>query len=158
MKIPSADWDKKVKGDYPLQLFTIHYRRRSHSIFDSVPWLREAFPQEFIMNPLDAKARGIKKGDVVQITSRHGTVIRPVFFTERMLPGVVALGEGAWAEIDEETGIDKAGATNTLNGGIPTGQGHQGWNTCNVEVKKYTGSIELLPDHKWAQRIPVKEG
>ena len=110
------------------------------------------------MNPLDAKARGIEKGDVVQVTSRHGTVIRPVFFTDRMNPGVVALGEGAWAEIDEETGIDKAGATNTLNGGIPTGQGHQGWNSCNVEVKKYTGSIELLPDHKWAQRIPLKEG
>ena len=59
--------------------------------------------------------------------------------------------------VDEETGIDMAGATNTLNGAIPTGQGHQGWNSCNVEVKKYTGSIELLPDHKWAQRIPVKE-
>ncbi|MBT7074796.1 MAG: molybdopterin-dependent oxidoreductase [Anaerolineae bacterium] len=152
-----ADWDKKVKGDYSLQLYTIHYRRRSHSIFDNVPWLREAFPQEFLMNPLDAKARGIESGDVVQITSRHGTVIRPVHFIDRMMPGVVALGEGAWAEIDEETGIDMAGATNTLNGAIPTGQGHQGWNSCNVEVKKYTGSIDLMPDHKWAQRIPVKE-
>jgi len=152
-----ADWEKKIKGDYPLQLFTIHYRRRSHSMLDSVPWLREAFPQEFLINPIDAEARGIKAGDVVQVTSRHGTVIRPVFITERLIPGVVTLGEGAWSEVDEESGIDKAGATNTLNGGIATGQGHQGWNSCNVEVKKYTGPIELLPDYKWPGRVPVKE-
>ncbi len=152
-----ADWEKKEKGDYPLQLFTIHYRRRSHSIFDNIPWLREAFPQEFIINPIDAKARGLKHGDYAKIWSRHGTVIRPVYFSERMMPGVVTLGEGAWAQVDEETGIDKAGATNTLNGAIPTGQGHQGWNTCNVQVERYGGPDSLPPDYKWEQRIPIKE-
>lgn len=146
-----ADWEKKVKGDYPLQLYTIHYPRRSHSVFDNVPWLREAFPQEFIMNPVDAEARGIKDGDIVKISSRHGTVIRPVYLTERIMPGVVTLGEGAWADIDDETGIDKAGATNTLNGAIPTGQGHAGWNTCNVQVERYDGP--LPPDHTWPQRV-----
>lgn len=152
-----ADWSNKVKGDYPLQLFTIHYRRRSHSIFDNVPWLRESFPQEFMMSTLDAESRGLKSGDIVLIRSRHGTVMRPVFVTERMMPGVVTLGEGAWAEIDEETGIDKAGSTNILNGAIPTGQGHQGWNTCNVEVEKYDGPINLEPDVKWPQRFPLRE-
>ncbi len=152
-----ADWDKKVKGDYPLQLFTIHYRRRSHSIFDNIPWLREAFPQEFIINPIDARERGIKHGDYAKIWSRHGTVVRPVYVSERMMPGVVTLGEGAWAEVDEATGIDQAGATNTLNGAIPTGQGHQGWNTCNVQVERYGGPGSLTPDYKWEQRIPIKE-
>lgn len=109
------------------------------------------------MNPIDAEARGIKNGDIVLVSSRHGKVIRPVFVTERMMPGVTTLGEGAWAEVDEATGIDKAGATNTLNGPIPTGQGHAGWNTCNVQVEKYTGSIKLEPDHTWPQRIPIKE-
>lgn len=152
-----ADWEKKIKGDYPLQLFTIHYRRRSHSIFDNLPWLREAFPQELVMNPIDARERGLKHGDTAYVESRHGKVLRPVYVSERMMPGVVALGEGAWAEVDEDSGIDKAGATNTLNGAIATGQGHQGWNTCNVKIEKYTGPIELLPDHKWPQRIPLKE-
>jgi len=151
------DWENQVKGDYPLQLVTAHYRRRSHSVFDSVPWLREAFPQEFAMNPMDADARGLKQGDIVKVTSRHGTVIRPLLVTERLMPGVTCLGEGAWAQVDEATGIDKAGATNTLNGAIPTGQGHQGWNTCNIQVEKYTGSVELPPDYKWPQRIPIKE-
>jgi anaerobic dimethyl sulfoxide reductase subunit A len=152
-----SDWEGKVKGEYPLQLFTIHYRRRSHSIFDNVPWLRELFPQEFIMNPIDAEALGITHGDTAKITSRHGAVLRPVFLTPRMMPGVVALGEGAWAEIDEETGIDIAGATNTLNGAIPTGQGHQGWNTCNVKVERYGGPDALEPDVTWPRRIPFKE-
>lgn len=152
-----SDWENKVKGDYPLQLFTCHYRRRSHSILDNVPWLREAFPQEFGMNPIDAEARGLKQGDIVKVSSRHGTVIRPLLVTERLMPGVCYLGEGAWAEVDEASGIDKAGATNTLNGDIPTGQGHQGWNTCNIQVEKYTGSVELPPDYKWPQRIPIEE-
>jgi len=149
------DWEQKVKGDYPLQLYTIHYPRRSHSIFNNIPWLREAFPQEFFMNPLDAEKLGIKHGDIVKISSRHGKVIRPVSLTDRIMPGVTTLGQGAWVEMDEDTGIDLAGATNTLNGAIPTGQGHAGWNSCNVNVQKYNGPLE--PDVKWPQRIPVKE-
>ena len=151
------DWDSQAKGEYPLQMFTIHYRRRSHSIFDNIPWLREAFPQELIMNPVDAEPLGLKHGDTAKVSSRHGVVIRPVFLTERIMPGVVALGEGAWAEVDEETGIDKAGATNTLNGAIPTGQGHQGWNSLNVKIERYGGSESLQQDYKWSQRIPIKE-
>lgn len=150
------DFEKREKGDYPLQLFTIHYLRRSHSVFDNVPQLRRAFPQEFFMNPIDAEERGIKHGDVVLISSRHGQVLRPVCITPRMMPGVVTLPHGAWVEMDEESGIDKAGADNILNGAVSTGQGVSGWNSCNVQVEKYEGPIELLPDYKWAQRIPLE--
>ena len=101
------------------------------------------------MNPIDAAAAGIAAGDNVQVTSRHGTVLRPVYLTSRILPGVVAMGEGAWAQVDEASGIDMAGATNTLNGALPTGQGHQGWNTCNVKVEKYEGPLNLEPDFTW---------
>lgn len=152
-----ADWDNKVKGDYPLQLYTIHYQRRSHSSFDSVPWLREAFPQETFMNPKDAAERGIKNGDVIMITSKHGKVIRPVLLTNRIMPGVVTLGQGAWAQVDESSGIDLAGSTNTLNGDYATGQGHTGHNTCIVQVEKYNGPIVLQPDSQWPQRIVFKE-
>jgi anaerobic dimethyl sulfoxide reductase subunit A len=149
-----SDWERRVKGEYPLQLYTIHYMRRSHSIFDNVPWLRKIYPQEFMMNPIDAEIYGIKQGDIVKITSPHGVVIRPVYITERMMPGVTTLGQGAWVEMDEKTEIDKAGSTNVLTGGIATGQGHSGWNTV-VKVEKY--DEVLLPDHKWPQRIPLKE-
>jgi anaerobic dimethyl sulfoxide reductase subunit A len=110
------------------------------------------------MHPSDAAARGIKKNDIVKVSSRHGTVIRPVYLTERMMPGTLTLGQGAWAEIDEATGICKAGATNVLNGGIPTGQGVQAYNTCNVQVEKYEGPIKLLPDHEWPLRTVAAQG
>jgi anaerobic dimethyl sulfoxide reductase subunit A len=152
-----SDWGKKIKGKYPLQLYTIHYARRAHSVFDNIPQLREAFPEEFMMNSLDAKARGVKNGDIVLITSPYGKVIRPAYVTDRMMPGVTTLGEGAWVEKDEASGIDKAGATNSLCGTTPSGQGVQPWNTLIVQVEKYEGPIKLEPDAKWPQRVPIKE-
>jgi anaerobic dimethyl sulfoxide reductase subunit A len=104
------------------------------------------------MNTRDAEALGLKENDTVLIESRHGKVIRPLHLTEVMMPGVVSLGEGAWVELDEETGIDKAGATNTLCGARLSGQGEEPWNTTNVRVSKYKGE-KLLPDAEWKQRI-----
>ncbi len=150
-----SDVAKKIKGDYPLQLITPHYLRRSHSILDNVRWLREAFPQELFLNPVDAEALGVRHGDIVKVTSRHGAVVRPAYVTPTIMPGVVALGEGAWAETDDATGIDKAGATNSLSGSLPCGQGVQPWNTNNVRVETYAGT--LPPDYTWPQRITIKE-
>ncbi|HWR08023.1 molybdopterin-dependent oxidoreductase [Sporomusa sp.] len=144
-------YEDGIRDGYPFQLVTIHYQRRAHSTFDNVPWLREAFPQEFWLNAADARKLGIATGHIVKITSRHGAVIRPAYVTERIMPGVVALGQGAWLEVDEKTGIDKAGTTNVLNGPIPTGQGHSGYNSCNVQVEKY--DQPLAPDYKWPQRV-----
>lgn len=149
---PSVEgYEDGIKDGYPFQVITLHYFRRSHSTLDNVPWLREAFNQEFRMSTGDADELGIKNGDIVKITSRHGSVIRPVFVTETIMPGVVALGQGAWIEMDEEAGVDKAGCTGILNGPIATGQGHTGYNSCNVKVEKYNKSLE--PDVKWPQRI-----
>ncbi len=150
------DWDKKIKGDYPLQLLTTHYFRRSHSVFDEVKQLRRAFPQELWMNSIDANARGIKSGDTVLIKSRWGQVLRPAYVTDRIMPGVVDLGEGAWVDWDDGTQIDKAGATNTLSGPTPTGQGVQPWNTNNAQVEKWTGT-PLQPDYTLPTRVPIKE-
>ncbi len=151
-----ADWDKKIKGDYPFQLVTIHYGRRSHSVFDNIGQLRRAFPQELMMNALDAKALGIQSDDTVLVSSRWGKVVRHVYVSDRVVPGVVLLGEGAWAEMDESLGIDKAGATNTLNGTHPTGQGEEPWNSCNVQVVKWTGA-PLEYDYKWPHRVPIHD-
>lgn len=146
------DWENKKKGKYPFQLVTIHYGRRSHSVFDNVPQLREAYPQEFFMNKRDGEALGLKEGDTVLIESEYGKVIRPVALTETCMPGVVFLGEGAWVELDEKTGIDKAGATNTLCGARLSGQGEEPWNTTIVRIEKYKGE-PLKPDWEWEQRI-----
>lgn len=149
---PSREgYEDGEKDGYPYQVITLHYFRRSHSTLDNVPWLREAFPQELRLNSEDAAKLGIKNNDIVKVTSRHGSVIRPAMVTERIMPGVVALGEGAWVEMDEQAGVDKAGCAGILDGHIPTGQGHSGYNSCNVKVEKYDKPLE--PDVKWPQRI-----
>lgn len=151
-----ADWSSKEKGDYPFQLVTVHITRHSHSSFANVPTLREAIDHPLYMNPIDAEAKGFKTNDTVLVTSRWGKVLRPVLLTEIMMPGVVALGQGAWAEIDEETGVDLAGCTNVLCGPNAVGCGHQAWNSCIVNVEKWTGT-PLAPDYAWEPREVFKE-
>lgn len=146
------DWQSKEKGNYPFQLVTIHYGRRSHSTYDNIPQLREAYPQDFVMNERDGEALGLKHGDTVLIESAYGKCIRPLTLSETLMPGVVTLGEGAWAELEDETDIDKAGATNVLCGARLSGQGEEPWNTTIVSVEKYNGE-PLKPDAEWKQRI-----
>jgi anaerobic dimethyl sulfoxide reductase subunit A len=150
------NWEAKIKGDYPLQLVTIHYGRRSHSVFDNIGQLRRAFPQELQINTLDAQERKIQTGDTVLVTSRWGKVLRHAYVTDRVMPGVITLGEGAWVEMDEELGIDKAGATNTLNGTHLTGQAQEPWNSCNIQVEKWMGDT-LEADYKWPLRVPIRD-
>ena len=145
------DWNNRVKGQFPLQVINPHYMRRSHSIFDNIPWLREAFPNPVYVSIEDAKERGVEHGDTVLITSKHGKTLRTACLTERMMPGVVGLPHGAWIEIDEKTGIDKAGADNILTGQIPTGQGINGWNSCICQMEKWNGN-PLTPDVTWPAR------
>jgi anaerobic dimethyl sulfoxide reductase subunit A len=148
------DWKGKVKGDFPLQAINPHYLRRSHTVFDNIGWLREAFPNQILLSSRDAAERSIKEGDTVMISSRHGKVLRTAHVTETIMPGVVGIPHGAWVDIDPATGIDKAGADNILCGGIPSGQGVSGWNTCNVQVEPY--EKQLAPDDTWPLRIPIK--
>lgn len=146
------DWVNKEKGDYPYQVINPHYYRRSHTVFDNVLWLREAWPNPVFINSQDAKEKGIKDGDTVLITSKHGKVLRHACVTDRFMPGVIGLPHGAWVDIDEETGIDRAGADNILCGPISTGQGVSGWNSCVVNIEKFSGD-PLIPDVEKPQRI-----
>lgn len=147
-----SDWENKVKGEYPLQVYNPHYLRRSHSIFDNVTWLREAWPNPVFLSAKDAKERGIKSGDTVLITSPHGKTLRIATVTERLMPGIVGLPHGAWVNVDEKTGIDHAGADNYIVGACPTGQGVNGYNSCIAQVEKWTGK-PLEEDVKRPQRI-----
>jgi anaerobic dimethyl sulfoxide reductase subunit A len=151
-----ADFDAKMKGEFPLQICNPHNLRRSHSVFDNIQQLRKAFPQEVWINTLDANERGIQTNDTILVTSRWGKVIRHAYITDRVMPGVVTLSEGAWVQMDEAQGVDLAGCTNVLNGAQLCGQGQEPWNSCNVQVEKWT-STPLEADYLWPQRIPVKE-
>lgn len=146
------DWDAKDKGDYPFQLVTLHCLRTVHSSFDNVLYCKEAAPNDLQINARDAAELGIEKGETVLITSRWGQCLRNADVTERIMPGVVKLDEATWVDVDEATGIDKAGSANYLVGDIKTGSGIQAWNSCNVRIEKWDGD-PLAPDCEWPQRV-----
>ncbi|WP_338824999.1 Dimethyl sulfoxide reductase DmsA [Moorella humiferrea] len=102
-----------LREKYPLQCITPHYRRRSHSTFDNVPWLEEAAPQVVWINPVDAAARGIKNGDKVKVFNDRGAMVIPAKVTPRVMPGVVSIPQGAWWTPDA-SGIDQRGCANVI--------------------------------------------
>jgi anaerobic dimethyl sulfoxide reductase subunit A len=147
-----SDWTTKTKGEYPYQITNPHYLRRAHTTLDNIPWLREAMPNPVWINATDAAEKSVNEGDTVLIYNQWGKVLRTATLTERMMPGVIALPHGAWVELDEETGIDKAGADNMLCAPVASGIGVSGYNTNLVNFEKYDGSA-LEPDYTWPQRI-----
>jgi len=146
------DWENKVKGDYPFQVFNPHYLRRSHSTFDNVAQLREAWPNPVFIAASDAEKIGITEGETVLVTSPYGKLIRPAMVLETIMPGTVGLPHGAWVDIDEKTGIDRAGADNMLVGHKGTGLGVSGYNTAICNIEKWNGDA-LEPDMYWEPRI-----
>lgn len=64
------------------------------------------------MNPADASRLGIKDGDRVLIHNDRGKVYASAHITNRAMPGVLWLGQGAW--YDPVNGIDRGGCSNTL--------------------------------------------
>ena len=127
------------KGEFPYLLYNIHYLRRSHTTFNNCPWLREAWPNPVFISASDAKEKGIESGDTVLISTKTSQALRKACVMEGLMPGVVSIPHGAWAVIDEETGIDYGGSDNYLLGNEITGSGITPYNNINCNIEKYDG-------------------
>ena len=141
--------------EWPLVLWSPHSLRRSHSPNDNAVSLREAFPQECFMSTVDAEARGIKNGDTVLMTSPHGKVLRHAKVLPYIVPGAVAIQDGAWIQIDEESGIDLGGCPNILQAPKSSGGGCQAWTGTLLQVEKYEGPLTLDADKNRPIVTPV---
>jgi len=119
---------------YPLQLLSPHPRNRVHSHMN-VAWLREVEPHRAWINPVDAAPRGIKDGDEVHVFNDRGKVAITAWVTERIMPGVVCIFEGAWYDPDGE-GIDRGGCANVLTNDAYSKGGAAVLNTALVQVSK----------------------
>ncbi|HAS86024.1 MAG TPA: molybdopterin oxidoreductase, partial [Candidatus Competibacteraceae bacterium] len=120
---------------YPFHLVSPHPRWRTHSIFNNCAWLRETYEQEVTINASDAKRLGIQTGDTVEVWNDRGKVVVPTYVTERCMPGVLVLHEGAWLDLDEN-GIDRAGNPDFLTLDEPSPAGAFAYNTVLANVKK----------------------
>jgi DmsA/YnfE family anaerobic dimethyl sulfoxide reductase A subunit len=117
-----ATWDSPsdVKArKYPLQAFGFHGPGRTHSTYHNIPWLRETHPDLVMLNPRDAKKRGIKTGDKVKVFNDRGALVLPAKVTPRIMPGVIAMPQGAWYK-PRPDGVDEGGAINMLTSQRPS--------------------------------------
>jgi anaerobic dimethyl sulfoxide reductase subunit A len=124
-----------IADKYPLQLISTHFRRRAHSQFDNIPWLKELEPQAATISVRDAEVRGIRDGDMVRVFNDRGQMIIPAKVTQRIMPGVVNVPEGAWYAPDGQ-GIDHGGCANVLTRDKRSPGGAFPTNTSLVQVQK----------------------
>jgi anaerobic dimethyl sulfoxide reductase subunit A len=120
---------------YPLQLISTHSKRRIHSNMDNIPWLKNLEPHVAWVNPEDAKTRGLKNNDNARVFNDRGTISIKVKVTERIIPGTVSVGQGAWFSPDKE-GVDRGGCANVLLKDEHSPAGAFCSNTCLVEINK----------------------
>jgi len=133
---PPEGPEDSLATEYPLQLITPHPKMRAHSCFDNNPLVNHLEPQSLWLSAQDAQSRGIADGDEVRVYNDRGETIIRARVTARIMPGVVALEEGAWYRPDEK-GRDRAGSPNVLTRDHYSPGGAFCSNTNLVQVVKF---------------------
>ena len=103
-----------IKWPGSLSVIGHHYMARVHSTHENNDWTNEAFPQRVFINKIDAQKRNISNGEKVKIYNDRGTIIMQCRVTNKILPGVIDIPQGAWWEPDEN-GIDRRGNVNVFS-------------------------------------------
>ena len=144
---PYAVYQKTVRGmddplvkEYPLMVMAPHARYRVHYLFWEHPWLRNHVYQHRVwLNTADAKARGVKDGDLVLVHNDRGKIVMPAYVTSRLMPGAIVLRHGG-KYIPDENGVDWGAAPSTVLGGDFTSYLSAAHATTLVQVEKYQGA------------------
>jgi anaerobic dimethyl sulfoxide reductase subunit A len=101
--------------DRPLHCHTPQPRYHTHSWMADNPWLKdELYQHTVLLSVPDAKARGIKDGDMVRIYSDVGECVAPASVTSRLVPGCCILHKGAYWDPDPITNLDRGANPATL--------------------------------------------
>ncbi len=125
-----------LRKQYPLQCIGPHTKRRTHSTFDSQPWMEEVEPQVMWISPQDAAVRGVREGDDVRVFNDRGALTIRAHITKRIRPGTCSIPQGAWYTPDEN-GVCRRGCINVLTSQKPTPLAHgNAQHTLLVEVRK----------------------
>lgn len=82
------------------------------------PWDDNVYEPVYI-NPTHARELGLFEGNRVKVSSMFCSIYASVWFTNRMAPYNIGLGDSGWHTLNSQ-GIDVAGATNTLSSGRPS--------------------------------------
>jgi anaerobic dimethyl sulfoxide reductase subunit A len=95
--------------------------------------MREIEPHSVWINSIDARKRDIEEGDLVDVFNDRGTIRIPAKVTERIMPGVVNVSQGAWYDPDKK-GVDHGGCANVLTDDAHSPSGVHHMNSVLVQV------------------------
>ncbi len=147
-----AEWTGAKDAKYPLHVSTTHPRHRLHSQLNNTG-LRDKYAiggrEPMVINPADAKARGIKDGDIVRVFNDRGEILCGARVSDSVRPGVLQVSEGGWYDPAKRGAIgalDKYGNINVLaidKGTSKLAQGNCG-HTVVGDVEKYTGKLPAV--------------
>ncbi len=134
---------------YPFWLQSCHPDKRLHSQMCESEEFRATYAvqgrEPVYINPIDAKAKGIKDGDLVRVFNGRGQLLAGVVLTDSYPRGVIRIEEGAWyGPLNEKEGaICTYGDPNTLTQDIGSSELAQATsaNTCIVDFEKFTGKV-----------------
>ncbi len=136
--VPGFDGPDAESDAYPLQLVVYHTKAHTHSTYANNRIIQDAHPHNAWVNPIDAEARGIADGDELLVSSAQGAIRIPARVTNRIIPGAVAIPQGAWHDADMDGDrVDAGGCVNTLSSrhAIAVGKG-TGQNTVHVQIAR----------------------
>ncbi|MES2509753.1 MAG: molybdopterin-dependent oxidoreductase [Pseudomonadota bacterium] len=148
-----AAWYDKTESmgsvsPYPLHLISSQPASRLHSQLDNgiVSRERKVKGREPVrIHPQDARARGIKEGDVVRLFNARGATLAGAVLSDELMPGVVQLPTGAWFDSREVDGhaLEVHGNPNALTRDIGTSRLAQGCtaHSCLCELERYDGPL-----------------
>lgn len=113
--VPGYDGPESATDEYPLQLTGFHTKGTVHSTYACNEVLHKMSEPSVWINPIDAAERSISDGDEVAVTSAQGELRTKAKVTNRVMPGVLAMGQGYWHKADMAGDkVDHGGCLNTL--------------------------------------------
>jgi trimethylamine-N-oxide reductase (cytochrome c) len=141
-------YDEK-RREYPLQQLMAHPKFRFHGKYDKDSWLAENYKvygrdgyayEPCLLNPVDARARGIEDGDIVRCFNDRGQILAGAVISDRVMEGVSQMTYGAWNDplSPEHGSLDRSGDGNVLSYAGPQSIHHVGgaFNSSLMEVEK----------------------
>lgn len=137
---------------YPFHLLSNQPYTRLHSQFDHGITSQESKIQgrePMRMHPDDAKAKGIKAGDIVRVFNARGSFLAGAILSDALRPNVLQIATGAWYDMlnaGDPLSLEIHGNPNAVTNDIGTSSLAQGpcANSCLVDVEKYQGVVPPL--------------
>ena len=155
MYIPGPENLLNATSTYPFLLGSAHAKFARHSQWQNLAWLRDE-PQMYtsgyktmLINPADATAYGLNKGDVVRVFNARGQLLAGVFPSDECAPKTLWVSEGGWYA-PQQPGVVNSIRSWRKRRGVDHGRQPEPLcdgmiNSALVQIAKFTGVTGTAP-------------